>query len=51
MNPHILTLAGGVAFLLEPQLADQIKVDAVVTDAAAAPELAESLLKQTSLQP
>ena len=51
MNPHILTLAGGVAFLLEPQLADKIKVDAVVTDAATAPDLAESLLKQTSLQP
>jgi methanogenic corrinoid protein MtbC1 len=51
MNPHILTIVGGVAFMLEPDLAEQVSADAVITDAQTAPSLAQSLLKQASLQP
>jgi methanogenic corrinoid protein MtbC1 len=51
MNPQVLTIAGGVAFMLEPGLGEQTGADAVIADAQTAPELAESLLKQTSLQP
>jgi len=51
MNPHILTIVGGVAFMLEPKLADQVSADAVMLDADTAPDLAKSLLKRVSLQP
>ena len=51
MNPHILTIVGGVAFMLEPKLADQVSADAVMLDADTAPDLAQSLLKRVSLQP
>lgn len=51
MNPQILTIVGGVAFMLEPDLAERVSADAVITDAETAPELAQSLLKQASLQP
>lgn len=51
MNPQMLTIAGGVAFMIEPELAQQVGADAVITDAETAPELVESLLKQASLQP
>ena len=51
MNPHILSIVGGVAFLLEPDLAERVSADAVITDAQTAPSLARSLLKQASLQP
>lgn len=51
MNPQILTIVGGAAFMLEPDLAERVSADAVITDAQTAPELARSLLKQTSLQP
>jgi methanogenic corrinoid protein MtbC1 len=51
MNPHVLTIVGGVAFMLEPKLADQVSADAVMLDADTAPDLAQSLLKRVSLQP
>jgi len=51
MNPQVLTIVGGVAFMLEPSLVERVSADAVITDAQAAPELAQSLLKQSSLQP
>lgn len=51
MNPQILTIVGGAAFMLEPDLAERVSADAVIIDAETAPELAQSLLKQASLQP
>lgn len=51
MNPQILTIVGGSAFMLEPDLAERVSADAVIIDAETAPELAQSLLKQASLQP
>jgi MerR family transcriptional regulator, light-induced transcriptional regulator len=50
MNPRVLILVGGVAFSLDPQLADQVSADAVIADAASAPHVAAALLSQTSLQ-
>jgi exodeoxyribonuclease V alpha subunit len=47
----VLTIVGGVAFMLEPKLADQVSADAVMLDADTAPDLAQSLLKRVSLQP
>jgi hypothetical protein len=37
--------------MLEPDLAERVSADAVIIDAETAPELAQSLLKQASLQP
>ncbi len=51
MNPRVLILAGGVAFVLNPELVSQVSADAVITDAASAPQLAAALISQTSMQP
>jgi methanogenic corrinoid protein MtbC1 len=51
MNPRVFILAGGVAFALDPELAGQVSADAVINDAASAPQVAAALLSQTSVQP
>ena len=51
MNPRVFILAGGVAFALNPELADQVSADAVINDAASAPQVAAALLTQTTMQP
>lgn len=48
MNPQVCIIVGGSVFSLNPAAAEQVKADAVVTDASTAPELAGRLVDQCS---
>ena len=48
LNPNATLLAGGPAFLLDPDLHDRVGVDAVARDATEAVQMAEALSGQTT---
>ena len=47
LNPHVTILAGGPAFLQDPELHGRVGVDAVASDATEAVQMAEALSGQT----
>ncbi len=48
VNPHVSIIAGGAVFGLIPGIADQIQADAIVSDGAQAPQVADRLLAERS---
>jgi MerR family transcriptional regulator, light-induced transcriptional regulator len=49
-NPRISIIAGGPIFLLHPEFGEQIQADAIITDGADAPALAEKLVMTSPLR-
>lgn len=49
-NPRISIIAGGPAFLSNPQYGDHIKADAIITDGLKAPSQAEKLVASSRLR-
>jgi MerR family transcriptional regulator, light-induced transcriptional regulator len=49
-NPRISIIAGGPIFLLHPEFGEQIQADAIITDGAEAPALAEKLVMTSPLR-
>lgn len=49
-NRGVPIIVGGPIFVIQPELAAQLKVDAVITEGSAAPALAESLVKRLKVR-
>jgi MerR family transcriptional regulator, light-induced transcriptional regulator len=49
-NPHVSIIAGGPIFLVHPEFGEQIEADAIMTDGAKAPALAENLVATRHLR-
>jgi MerR family transcriptional regulator, light-induced transcriptional regulator len=50
LNPQVSIIAGGPIFLLNPEFGEQIEADAIMTDGAKAPALAENLVVSRQLR-